>query len=308
MLEIRTFDARHGGNVLYKALAHPLAAEAVAALYGRLAAAGPVAVFDPDDVIEALLALYPNVPKPCALYVQDAMAIGRVRAGMAGRSLTELPESGARSVLVAAFDAERIIARIRHLLPAGAEVLSLDAVRLPAAMLTNPRRTLDRLNFATNFCFFRDQGGLSTRLVTANYWAGHLGRGGAGGAGGGLDRQCGGAGAVRPAGIHRAAFYPRDRRRRARRGEIRARYFWHRRGCQPVLLARRQCLAVGPLRGTAGAGAWRAGLVVASEQPCRADSGRRGAARPHGGGAAGGVCARGAGLRDRGGRCGGVAA
>jgi len=173
MLDIRTFDARHGGNVLYKALAHPLAAEAVAALYGRLAAAGPVAVLDPDDVIEALLALYPDAPAWHGLFVQDAMAIGRLRAGMTGRPLTELPASGARSVLVAGFDAERIVARIRHLLPAGADVLSLDAARLPAAMLTNPRRYLDRLNFATNFCFFRDQGGLTTRLVTANYWAGY---------------------------------------------------------------------------------------------------------------------------------------
>jgi hypothetical protein len=40
-------------------------------------------------------------------------------------------------------------------------------------MLTVPSRTLDRLNFATNFVFFRDQDGLSTRLVSANYWAGY---------------------------------------------------------------------------------------------------------------------------------------
>ena len=30
MLDIPTFDQRQGGNVVYKALAHPLAAEAVA--------------------------------------------------------------------------------------------------------------------------------------------------------------------------------------------------------------------------------------------------------------------------------------
>ena len=29
MLQIQTFDQRAGGNVLYKALAHPLAAEAI---------------------------------------------------------------------------------------------------------------------------------------------------------------------------------------------------------------------------------------------------------------------------------------
>ena len=173
MLDIRTFDARQGGNVLYKALAHPLAAEAIAALYARLTASGPVVVVDPEDVVEPLLALYPEAPELHGLYVQDVMAIGRVRAGLAGRPLTDIPASGARSVLVAAFDAQRIVDRIRHLLPGGAEVVTLDAARLPDGLLTNPRRYLDRLNFATNLAFFRDSGGLSTRLVTANYWAGY---------------------------------------------------------------------------------------------------------------------------------------
>ena len=53
------------------------------------------------------------------------------------------------------------------------EVASLDEVRLPEPMLTVPRRYLDRLNFATNHVFFRDADGLSTRLVTANYWSGY---------------------------------------------------------------------------------------------------------------------------------------
>ena len=53
-------------------------------------------------------------------------------------------------------------------------MLTLDEARLSqTALLTNPRRYLDRLNFATNFAFFRDADGLSTRLVTANYWAGY---------------------------------------------------------------------------------------------------------------------------------------
>ncbi len=50
---------------------------------------------------------------------------------------------------------------------------SLDDARLPDDMLTNPRRYLDTLNFATNFAFFRDRDGHHTRLVTANYWAGY---------------------------------------------------------------------------------------------------------------------------------------
>jgi len=173
MLRIETFNARAGGNVLYKALAHPLAAEAIGRLYARLGAAGPVALYDPDGIAEVLLALYPGMPGLAGLFVHDVTLVGQNRAGFTARKLTELPESGARTVLIAAFDAARIAARIAPLLPAGAAVLTLDEVKLPADMLTVRGRYLDRLNFATNFAFFRDAGGLSTRLVSANYWAGY---------------------------------------------------------------------------------------------------------------------------------------
>ena len=58
------------------------------------------------------------------------------------------------------------------LAPPGMAVVTLDEARLPEVMLTNPRKYLDTLNFANNYVFFRDADGLSTRLVTANYWAG----------------------------------------------------------------------------------------------------------------------------------------
>jgi len=166
MLQIQTFDARAGGNVIYKALAHPLAAESISRLYARLD--GPVALYDPDGLAEALIALYPA--EIDSLFVHDVELAGRTRAGLAARPLTELPSSGARTVLVAAFDAARIVARIAPLLPPGASVLTLDEIRLPEAMLS-AGRYLDKLNFATNFAFFRDADGMSTRLVSANYWA-----------------------------------------------------------------------------------------------------------------------------------------
>ena len=50
-------------------------------------------------------------------------------------------------------------------------LLTLDDVRLPESLLTSRSRYLDKLNFATNFAFFRDADGLHTRLVSANYWA-----------------------------------------------------------------------------------------------------------------------------------------
>jgi hypothetical protein len=173
MLHIQTFDNRAGGNVLYKALAHPLAAEAIGRLYERLAVSAPVALYDPDGIAEALFALYPDAPPVAGLYVHDVTAVGTERAGLIARPLTDLPASGARIVLIAAFDAARMAARIAELVPAGADVVTLDEARLPGELLTNRTRYLDKLNFATNFVFFRDADGLSTRLVSANYWAGY---------------------------------------------------------------------------------------------------------------------------------------
>ena len=173
MLDIRTFDARQGGNVLYKALAHPLAAEAISRLYASLAPLGPIALFDPENVAAALMVMHPSLPDIEGVYVQDVQLVGEMRGATAARPVTEMAHSNARAVLVAAFDAQRIAARIRTLLPAHVAVQTLDAARLPDAMLTNRRRYLDRLNFATNYAFFREAGGLSTRLVTANYWNGY---------------------------------------------------------------------------------------------------------------------------------------
>jgi hypothetical protein len=170
MLDIQTYDARQGGNVLYKALAHPLAAEAVALLATRLRQAGRLAVYDPDGAAAMLLALHPDMPAPAELYVHDVEVVGRPVLGVEARALTEVGQSAASVLLVAAFDADRILKRIGHMVPTQMTVLTLDSVRLPEAMLTQPRGYLNRLNFATNFAFFRDGGGLSTRLVTANYW------------------------------------------------------------------------------------------------------------------------------------------
>jgi hypothetical protein len=167
MLRIQTFDARAGGNVIYKALAHPLAAKAVERLYARLE--GSVALYDPDGIADALVAMYPGPFD--SLFVHDVSAVGETRGGLIARALTGIGESGARIVLVASFDAARVVARIGHMLPAGATVLTLDDVRLPDGLLTNRARYLDKLNFATNFAFFRDADGLHSRVVSANYWA-----------------------------------------------------------------------------------------------------------------------------------------
>jgi hypothetical protein len=172
MLEIDTFDNLRGGNAVYKALAHPLAAARLAELVAELNATGPVAIYDPEQIFAPLRALVPEFAVE-GVYVHDTLAIGAPRGGIAARPLTEIATTKARTVLIAAFDAPRLVARLRAILPASTTIISLDAVRLPDAMLTNRRRYLDPLNFATNFVLFRDDDHLATRLITANYWSGY---------------------------------------------------------------------------------------------------------------------------------------
>jgi hypothetical protein len=169
MLDIETFDNVKGGNVAYKALAHPLAAEKLTALADE---AGLVAVFDPDGIAGPLLALCPDFDVE-GVYVQDTGAIGAVRGGHVARALTELRHATADTVLMAAFDAERQVARLAPFAPAGARIVTLDGAKLPAGLLTNHARYLDAVNFATNFVFFRDDDHFGTRLTSANYWAGY---------------------------------------------------------------------------------------------------------------------------------------
>jgi hypothetical protein len=173
-LPIETFDNRRGGNTLYKALTHPHAAAAARALVAALAGAGPVAIYDPGGAVESFAAIFGLDGVDIAgIYVPEVVRIGTAVLGRAARPAHEIDRSDARAVLVAAFDAERQWAQIEPFLPEETLRFTLDRMRLPAERLTNPRRYLDPLNFVTNFAFFRDAEGLSTRLVTANYWAGY---------------------------------------------------------------------------------------------------------------------------------------
>jgi hypothetical protein len=169
-LAIETFSNRTGGNIFYKAISHPLAAEAIGALLRDLAGR-PLAIYDPHRLADGFAALHDlNRLDVTGVYGQAFEHLGAVSCGHAVRPVTELPTCDAVRLLVLAFDADRIIATIRHLVPATLEIRTLDEARLPADMLTVPDRYLDPLNFATNLAFFRDDEDGHTRLGTANYW------------------------------------------------------------------------------------------------------------------------------------------
>jgi hypothetical protein len=171
-LKIETFNNVKGGNSFYKAVTHPVAAAAAEKLLRRLDHAGRVAIYDPLGFLAGFAEFYDlSYLALAGIFVQDVAAIGRLALGRAAEPVTDLPAARPDTVLVAAFDAGRFVDHIRHLVPATAEIVSFDALRLPERLLTVPASYLDPLNFATNFAFFRDADGLHTRLVTANYWS-----------------------------------------------------------------------------------------------------------------------------------------
>lgn len=173
-LRIETFDNARGGNTLYKALTHPSAARAGRALAAALIGQKPAVIYDPQGAAAGFAEIFGVGGLDIAgIYVQDLARVGDSVLGRTAAPVTELAASGAKTVLVAVFDADRTIEHIRPYLPPDARLLSLDAMRIPEARLTNRRAYLDPLNFATNFALFRDSPGLHTRLVTANYWAGY---------------------------------------------------------------------------------------------------------------------------------------
>ncbi len=163
-----------GGTTLFKALGHPRASERGRALLERLRRAGPIAVYDPLGHASDFEVLYPlDGCDVVAAFVQNVDAVGSDVAGHDARPVTELPGCAASTLLIAAFDANRLLDHVRHLVPDGMSVVSLDDMRLPEDWLGNRRTYLDPLNFATNFAFFRDTRELHTSVRTANYWAGY---------------------------------------------------------------------------------------------------------------------------------------
>jgi len=175
-LKIETFDNSKGGSTFFKAIGHPLALPKIKAILTKLEGFQSIAVFDPHQFMNGFAEIYDtsklNISESLVQKFED---IDRRVLGHSTKPLTELIHSKAQVLWVAAFDCERLLNTIRHLIPTSMEVISFDAFRIPEDMLSQPKNYLSPLNFATNFAFFRDQNDLHTRLVTANYWTAYSG-------------------------------------------------------------------------------------------------------------------------------------
>lgn len=171
-MKIETFSNVEGGQCFFKALGHPLVPDKAQALIERLSL-GTVAVYDPLGMVESFEEFYDLEKLDIkGVYVQRFEDLGKTILGFPAQAAIDLGKVSADMLFVAAFDADRLIDHIRHSVPKGIEIVSLDVIRLPEAMLSNRKRYLDPLNFATNFGFFRDAAGVHTRIVTADYWSG----------------------------------------------------------------------------------------------------------------------------------------
>ncbi|KAB7738445.1 hypothetical protein F2P47_17210 [Parvibaculum sedimenti] len=163
-----------GGATLFKALGHPLTAPKAHALIEDLAKAGPVAIYDPTNAIGNFHAYYDlSRLEVAGYYVQRVEDLSAAFLGHDAKPVSEIAASDAKAVLVLLFDADRVLAPMRHVLPAGARIATLDEMRLPDDMLTNRSNYLDPMNFATNFALMREADGIHTRVGSANYWSLH---------------------------------------------------------------------------------------------------------------------------------------
>ncbi len=172
-IQIETFSNIHGGNAFFKAISHPLVATKVSALLAELSK-GKVAIYDPMAQVEAFTQFYDITKLPVVgYYIQNIEKKASAFAGQAAQLITAITKTNATHLFVTAFDAQKMVDHIRHLLPVNIKIVSFDDLKLPAEMLSDKSRYLTPLNFSTNFVFFRDSAGHHTRLVSANYWGGY---------------------------------------------------------------------------------------------------------------------------------------
>lgn len=161
----------HSQNAFFKACTHPLAIEQIKEFIQKLEGFESVAFYDPFNNLPAFSSLHNlDQVKVSNVYVQQVADIGKLVVEKTALPIDQIDSESPKNLVIFAFDAQVQISNIRHLLPENCNVLTLDAIKIPENYLTKPADYLNQLNFATNFGFLRDEGGLHTRITIANYW------------------------------------------------------------------------------------------------------------------------------------------
>lgn len=178
-LAIATFDNKsRSGDPLFKALGHPAVAPRIRAWIAEMGKRGAVAVVDPWGQFSCLDALYDlSALTVSARYVQRIEDLPANQNTHANKvpvlPLSELAHTNAGQVMLAAFDADLARRSLAPLIEDRLPVFSFDDLKLEERYLTNTRKYLDPLNFATNFALFRAGEGRHSVVRTAEYWSGY---------------------------------------------------------------------------------------------------------------------------------------
>lgn len=157
--KIKTF-ANQRPCTFFKALGYPI----LASKLEELKKTKLPATYDPEDHLDDFLSLT-GLKRPEKIYVQ-AIEKSQDRA-LISELATDLPSE----LFILSFEPEKHLNQINYLIPPNCNVTSLRGLRIPDEMLSDQREYLSDLNFATNFAFFREQGGWHTRIKSANCWA-----------------------------------------------------------------------------------------------------------------------------------------
>ncbi len=168
-----------GGQTLFKALGHPATVPAARRLVEKLEKSEPLAIFDPTGAIGNFNAFFDlGNCKVAHYFVQRIEDLSTSFQGVQAEPISHVEALTGGTLFAIAYDWEKQFGPILHLIPDSVEVVSLDAMRLPDDMLTDPSNYLAPLNFATNFALLRDVTStpspqLHSKVTTANYWGLH---------------------------------------------------------------------------------------------------------------------------------------
>lgn len=162
MLRIKTFT-ESGVSCFFKAMGHIEMQPKLKELINIIQSTEDIAFYDPEGRLEEFLDLTELSCKTIC-YVQKLEFSEKENT----RLISDFKPC--KMLVILAFDAKRYHDHIKHILNHDCHVITLDSIRILEHMLTIKDNYLHPQNWATNFVWFKEQDGVHTRLITANYW------------------------------------------------------------------------------------------------------------------------------------------
>jgi hypothetical protein len=168
-LRIKTFSEQ-GVSCFFKALGHIEAQKKLRELLEKIKDQN-FDIYDPEDKLEEFLDITrTNIKCFGEIYIQKLENINKLYNSRSAKLISDIVNSKNNSLLILAFDAHKYRDQIKHLIPTNVKILTLDEIRIPDHMILIKDHYLNRLNWTTNFVWFKEKDGVHTRMVSANCW------------------------------------------------------------------------------------------------------------------------------------------